>query len=505
MSDSPIQPEDTSAATPLPGEPPAAEHPVGDNPSVEQVASVQVASAQVPSEPSGGDQPSAAIRAGTIRYGNVIEVTPEDVVLNMGEQVIGRVPFLEFAGHPTPKVGDEVSVIVEQYDPNTKEVALSKRHADEVLFWQTVKPGDILEGVVTGMNKGGLDVDIGGARAFLPSSQVDLHRMKDISVLIGEHVSCVVSQVDRTTKDLVLSRRKLQEKERKQQRQSAIDALVEGELRSGKVTNVTEYGAFVDMDGVAGLVHLTDLSWGRIPKPAEVVHVGQEVKVRILKVDRAKGKVSLGIKQATPDPWETVVERYPVGSRIKTKVARLADFGAFIELETGVDALLPLSEMSWSRRVGRPEDIVQIGQEIEVQILRVEPDKHRVSVGLKQLQEDPWNTIESRFTANGKFAGRVVRTTDFGAFVELVPGIEGLVHISELSLHRVNAVTDVVKEGQEIEVRVLKVDKEAQRISLSMKPPPPQRHAAAQAAAPAKPDKKRKRPLRGGLSSHFEW
>jgi len=450
-----------------------------------------------------------AFEPGSIRHGKVIEITTDKVVLDLGQQMIGQVAFIEFAGHPTPKPDDEVSVIVEKYDPATGELVLNKRHADEVLFWQTVIPGDLLEGVVTGMNKGGLDIDIGGARAFLPASHVDTRRMKDISMLIGEHVQCVVTQVDRVTKDLVVSRRKAIERERKAKRMAVIETIVEGELRPGKITNLTDYGAFVDLSGADGLIHITDLSWGRIPRPADVLQVGQEVTVRVLKVDLAKGKVSLGLKQATPDPWESVATKYPAGARVKGRVDHLADFGAFLELEQGIDALLPLSEMSWSRRHGRPGDVVQVGQEIEVQVLRVEPEKRRISVGLKQLEEDPWATIESRFPLNGKCTGRVFKIMDFGAFVELAPGIEGLIHISELSLRRVNNVGDVVQEGQEVEVRVIRIDKEAQRISLSLKPAPQPRPAAqaeiASSAKPAKLTKQRKKPLRGGLASHFEW
>lgn len=502
MSEIPNQPQEMS---------PDGERPQGESPAMEapQTPTEVQASEQPPGPPadsSPAQREPLALETGSIRYGTVIEVTTDLVVLSLGNQIIGKVPFIEFAGHPTPKPGDEVSVIIEQYDPANNTLILSKRHADEMVFWQTVQPGDLLEGVVTGMNKGGLDIDIGGARAFLPASHVDPHRMKDISMLIGEHVQVVVTQVDRTTKDLVVSRRKAIERQRKEERKAILETLVDGELRTGTVTNLTEYGAFVSLGGADGLIHITDLSWGRVMNPAEVVQAGQEITVRVLKVDRQKGKISLGLKQATADPWESVSERYPVGSNIRAKVARLADFGAFLELEKGVDALLPLSEMSWSRKIGRPEDIVQIGQEIEVQVLKVEQDKRRISVGLRQLQEDPWANIQARFPVDGKFPGKVSKIMEFGAFVELAPGVEGLVHISELSLRRVNAVSDVVKEGQEIEVRVLKIDTAAQRISLSLKPPPPQGPAhGAEAGAARKPDKKRKKPLRGGLSSHFDW
>jgi len=445
------------------------------------------------------------ITEGGIQRAKVLQVTTDEVLLDLSGLAQGTVPFIEFAGHPTPKQDDEVSVVVEQYNPAAGLLVLSKRHADEVVFWQSVQKGDLLEGVVTGMNKGGLDIDIGGARAFLPTSHVDVHRMKDISVLIGEHMQCMVTQIDRTTHDLVVSRRKVIEKQRREERQKRLDTLVEGENHKGKVCNLTDYGAFVDLGGVDGLVHIGDLSWSRVRHPSEVVQVGQEIDVCILNVDREKGKVSLGLKQTRPNPWETVETKYPIGSRVRGRVVRIVDFGAFLELEPDVDALLPLSEMSWSHHMGRPSDMVQTGSDIEVVVLKVEPDKQRISVGLKQTQENPWDSIESKFPINETVKGKVVRLMDFGAFVELAPGIEGLIHISELSDQRVKTVGDIVQEGQEVEVRVIKIDAEAQRISLSMRPPPPARSGAQADDARAKAKKKRKKQLRGGLSSHFDW
>lgn len=448
---------------------------------------------------------SGTITPGGIHHATVIEVDTHLVHLKLSDQVQGTVAILEFAGHPTPKVGDEVSVIVEQYDPATNQVTLSKRHADEELFWHSVRPGDMLEGVVTGMNKGGLDIDLGGARAFLPASQVDLHRMKDISLLIGEHVRVAVVQVDRVTKDLIVSRRKVQEEDRVQERRMALESLVEGQSYPGKISNLTEYGAFVNLDaGVDGLIHITDLSWGRVTNPSDFVKPGQEVTVKLLKVDREKGKVSLGLKQMKANPWDDAEQRYPAGSRIKVKIARLADFGAFVQLEEGVDALLPASEISWSRRIANPMELVKVGDEIEAAILKVEPAKQRISISLKQIQDDPWSSAETRFPVNGTLKGKVSKIMDFGAFVEVAPGVEGLVHISELSERRVNAVSDVVKEGQDVDVRVLKLDIPAQRLSLSMKPEPKLR-IDSRADDTRRPKKDRKKPLRGGLASHFDW
>jgi len=465
------------------------------------------------SEHGGTANAPAPFRRGSILRGRVVEVTPEQVMLALPDGLRGTVPLLEFAGHPTPREHDEVSVIVEKYDPATGELVISKRHADEQVFWQSVQPGDLLEGVVTGMNKGGLDVDLGGAKAFLPASQVDVRPVKDISVLIGQHVQCVVTQVDRTTKDLVVSRRKAIHHERKQKRQEVVAALVEGQVLQGKVSNLTDYGAFVDLDGADGLVHVTDLSWEHVRHPSEVLRNGQQVDVKVLKVDRTRGKVSLGIKQLTPDPWEGIESRYPAGSRVRAPAARLVDFGLFLELEKGVDALLPLSEMSWSHRIRHPSEVVQPGEMIEAVVLAVEPEKRRISVSRKQLEPDPWSTVEQNYHVDDTVKGKVAKIADFGAFVELAPGLEGLVHISELSRNRVNSVADVVQEGQEVEVRVLKIDPAGQRISLSMRPAAPSpraergtpAHRGSDSPRRGADSKKRKRPLRGGLSSHFEW
>jgi small subunit ribosomal protein S1 len=435
----------------------------------------------------------------------VTRVTAEEVFLQLEDGQQGTVPLIEFALQPLPKDGDEVTVIIEGADEARGLLSLSKRQADEADFWQSVKPGDVLEGVVTGMNKGGLDIDIGGARAFLPASQVDVHRLKDISTLIGEHIRCAVTQVDRVTRDLIVSRRKIVERERKEKRAELVHSLVEGAICTGTVKNLADFGAFVDIGGVEGLLHVGDMSWGRVRNPAEVVQQGQELQVRILKVDRQTGKVSLGLKQVQPDPWESVESRYPAGSRIKAPVARLADFGAFLELEPGVDALLPISEMSWSKRIAAPADVVKPGDVVEVVVLKVDSAKRRISVGLKQATENPWAHIETKYPLNNTAKGKVSKVMEYGAFVELEPGLEGLIHISELADKRVNAVSDIVKEGQEVQVRVIKIDMGAQRISLSMRPIPPKReaHVEEHAGKDHKPGKKR--PLRGGLSSHFEW
>lgn len=431
----------------------------------------------------------------------VTRLTAEYVFAQLEDGRQGAIPLIEFSGQPVPGTGDTLTVIIQSVDEGTGLLALSKQQADELGFWDAVKEGDLLEGVITGMNKGGLDVDIGGARAFLPGSQVDVRPVRDISVLIGEHVKCIVTQVDRTARDLIVSRRKYLRKELKKRRSELFDGLEEGQTRTGTVASLTDYGAFVDVGGANGLLHLTDMTWKRLNHPSDLLKVGQELTVRVLHVDRKEGKISLGLKQLEPDPWDGIETRYPKDKRVTGTVRSLTDFGAFLELEPGIEALLPVSEMSWSRRPVHPSEVVKRGETREVVVLKVSTEKRRISVGLKQLEENPWASVETRFPANATVKGKVTRIIDFGAFVELAPGVEGLIHISELSDRRVRAVGDVVQEGQEVEARVLKVDQAAQRISLSMRPPEPEHRAAEGDRA----TKKRKRPLRGGLASHFEW
>lgn len=451
--------------------------------------------------PEQAAAPASAERT-HVTAGRVVRVTSSEIIVEVEGGKQGSVSIEEFLGQPLPRPGDDVGVsVVSDQTETGGPLVLSKRQADEASFWDAVKPGDILEGVVTGMNKGGLDIDIGGARAFLPASQVDVRRIKDISVLIGEHVRCVVTQVDPTTRDLIVSRRKVIDKEKREKRAEAVSALQEGELRKGTVSNIADFGAFVDVGGVEGLLHITDMTWGRIKHPSELVQQGQELEVLVLKVDRNSGKVSLGLKQAKPDPWTDVETKYPAGARVKGRVLRFADFGAFVELEPGVEALLPIGEISWTRRINHPSEVINLGDELELAVLKTDAVKRRISLGLKQTEENPWDAVERLHPASTTAKGKVVKIMEFGAFVELLPGVEGLIHISELSDRRVRTVGDVVKEGQEVEVRVLRIDRKAQRISLSMRPAPQEEEARPEEKA--KP--KKKRPLRGGLSSHFEW
>jgi len=448
------------------------------------------------------ERPAAPAAQG-LYLGRITEVLGEDVFVDLGPHGKGTVPVAEFGRDDPPAPGREIHVMIQQFDPAGGYMLLSKKKADRELAWQGLREREIVEGRVTAMNKGGLEVNIRGIRAFMPASQCDVHRMRDISVLLSQDVRVEVLEVNRSKGEVVVSRRNALIRDREAARRRTLDEIREGDVRQGVVGNLTEYGAFVNIGGVDGLLHISDMSWGRVPRPEEVVRPGQEIQVKVLKVDRARGKVSLGLKQLVPNPWEDADARYTPGMRVRGRVTRLAEFGAFVELEPGLEGLIPLSEMSWSRNVRQPSDLLQEGQTVEPVVLSIDKAKCRLSLGLKQTTEDPWANIAQRYPKDAVVTGKVTRLAEFGAFVELEPGIEGLVHISEMSERRIRKPDEVVQAGSEVKVRVLNVDTDKRRLSLSLRPPP---KPAPKGPEPAAREKaKRKRPLRGGLASHFEW
>jgi small subunit ribosomal protein S1 len=438
--------------------------------------------------------------------GRIVGVHGDDVFIDVGGRAEGICPLEQFDS--VPQVGGTVEVTIERIDPETGTQILSRKGAILAASWASLRRGAIVEGRVTGMNKGGLELDLNGIRAFMPASQCDVHRMRDVSVLIGERLVCEVTEVDRRDENVLVSRRRLQEREIAESRDRLMTELAEGQIRTGIVGNVTDFGAFVDLGGVDGLIHISNLSHAHVEKTGDVVQPGQRVEVKVLKINRETGKIALGLKQAQADPWATVLEKYPVGTHLHARVIRMADFGAFVEIEPGVDALIPISEMSWIKRVRHPSEILSEGQVVSASVLKVDVEKRRISLSLKQLETDPWAGVDAEFPANSVVLGRVARTTDFGAFVELRAGVEGLVHISEMSDSHVRRASDVAKPGDEVKVKILGVDMEARKISLSMK-----QASEAYAGAPgesggvadAKKDKKRKKPLRGGLSTDNGW
>jgi len=446
--------------------------------------------------------------SGSRRRAKIVGIYENDVFIDLGGKSQGVVARSQFGKEEVLEIGSEVEVVIERYDADSGLLITSRDGAVREAHWDSLTVGTVVEGRITGMNKGGLEVNLNGIRGFMPASHVDVAHVKDISIFLGQKVLCEILELNRRARNVLLSRRKVVQREQQERKKTLLDELAPGQVRKGVVGNLTDFGAFVDLGGIDGLIHISDLSYRQVNRVSDVLEPGQTVEVKVLKVDKKRERISLGLKQVKPDPWAGVGEQYPVDTKLTVRVLRLERFGAFVELEEGVDGLIPMSEMSWSR-IGRLSDVLQVGQTVEAVVIRVEPEKRRIALSLKQVEADPWAGVLESFPKNSTITGRVTKCTDFGAFVELVPGVEGLVHISELSDQRVKKCEDVVQPGQEVEVRVLDVDTEQRRISLSVK--------AAQAAAQAPPEegapqaekqqpkKKRKRPLRGGLASHFEW
>ena len=456
---------------------------------------------------TGPGAPPEQVEPGTELTGTVVGVTEDDVFLELGTKLQGVLARSQFGKKERVDTGRRVDVVVEGFDEESGLLTVSRKGQIQRATWANLARGNLVEGRVVGLNKGGLEVDLKGIRAFMPASQVDIVPRRDISELLNEVVRCEVLEVDRRGSNVLLSRRKVLEKEHAEAREHLLDDIEVGQTRTGTVGNITDFGAFVDLGGVDGLVHISDMSWGSVEKVSDLVEPGQQVEVRVLKIDKKRNRISLGMKQALPDPWEHVAERYPVNTQLKARVVRLADFGVFAELEPGVEGLVPISEMGWSR-VRQTSDVVNVGDMIDVVVIRVEMPKRRIALSIKQALADPWAGVLESYAPQSLVQGKVTRLADFGAFVELAPGVEGLVHISELADRRVRSCSEVVEPGQEVEVRVLGVDAESRRISLSIRAVAAPEAAGAdqgeRATGPARRERtKRKRPLRGGVS--WEW
>jgi small subunit ribosomal protein S1 len=366
-----------------------------------------------------------------------------------------------------------VDVYLEQKEDSEGLIVLSREKAEKIKIWDELskvyEKGGGVSGTILGRTKGGLIVDI-GVRAFLPGSQVDLRPVRDLDKLIGKSFPMKIIKLNQKRGNIVLSRRELLEEERKHLKESTLAGLDEGKRIKGKIKNITEYGAFVDLGGLDGLLHITDMSWGRVGHPTELFQVGDEIDVVVLKFDRANERVSLGYKQRLPDPWESVEQKYPLGTKMKGKVVSLTDYGAFVELEEGIEGLVHISEMSWTQRVKHPSKVVAIGDSVEVVILDVDRANKRISLGMRQAEPNPWNFIEERYPVGTRIDGRVRNLADFGAFVELEEGIDGLIHISDMSwTKRVRHPSEILKKGEKVEAIVLHVDKANHRISLGLK------------------------------------
>ncbi|OLB38513.1 MAG: 30S ribosomal protein S1 [Candidatus Rokubacteria bacterium 13_2_20CM_2_64_8] len=419
---------------------------------------------------SGGRM--AEFEEGEVVRGRVVHIGTGEVLVDVGYKSEGAIPIEEFRGN-LPKVGEDIDVYLEAKEDSEGLIVLSKEKADKIRVWdaitQAYDKGTPVEGRIVEVVKGGLAVDV-GVKAFLPGSQVDLRPVKNLASLVGQHVRSKVIKLNRRRGNVVLSRRAVLEEEREEKKKHTLEVLHEGMTLTGTVKNITDYGAFIDLGGIDGLLHVTDMSWGRVGHPSEIFQVGDQVDVVVLHFDRDTGRVSLGYKQKQSDPWENVEQKYPAGHKARGRVVSLTNYGAFIELEAGVEGLVHVSEMSWTRRVRHPSKLVNVGEEVDVVVLDVNRGAKRISLGMKQVEADPWTTIEERYQPGNRVTGRVRNLTDFGAFIELEPGVDGLLHISDMSWTRsVGHPSEVLKKGQEVETQILNIDRDNKRISLGLK------------------------------------
>ncbi len=414
------------------------------------------------------------IEEGEVVHGRVVEVRDSEVLVDIGYKSEGTIAMEEFRHAGTlPKVGDEIEVYLESKEDSEGLIVLSKDKADKIKVWDAISKshdsGTPVEGKVVEVVKGGLSVDV-GVRAFLPGSQVDLRPVKNLASMLGQVIRAKVIKLNRRRGNVVLSRRAVLEEEREEKRKHTLSVLSEGMVLTGAVKNISDYGAFIDLGGIDGLLHVTDMSWGRVGHPSEIFQIGDQVEVVVLHFDRETGRVSLGYKQKSSDPWAVVDERYPVGAKAQGRVVSLTNYGAFVELEPGVEGLVHVSEMSWTRRVRHPSKLVNVGDMVDVMVLDVNRATKRISLGMKQVEADTWATIDERYKPGERVEGKVRNLTDFGAFVELEPGVDGLLHISDMSWTRnIGHPSEILKKGQSIETQILNVDRDSKRISLGLK------------------------------------
>ena len=423
----------------------------------------------------------ATIDVNKIVEGRIIRIEGDAILIDVGYKSEGTIPLNEWGEEDeSPCVGQTVNVLVEDVedamgvtdDPHGM-VSLSKRKAEKIIAWQemmkTVREGEVVTGQVTRKIKGGLLVDI-GVNVFLPASQVDIRRPGDIGDFIGRTIQCEVLKIDEARRNIVVSRRSLIEAQRQEDREQLLGELEIGQLRKGVVKNIAEFGAFVDLGGIDGLLHITDMSWGRIGHPSEMVSIDQEIEVQILHIDREKEKIALGLKQKTPSPWENVAEKYPVGQVVEGGVVNVMSYGVFVKLEEGIEGLVHISEMSWTRRISHPSELVDIGDEIKVVVLGINKEKQEISLGMKQTQENPWDQVAGRYPPGTIVKGKVRNLTNYGAFIEIEEGIDGLLHVSDMSWTRkVSHPNEVLEKGQHVECKVLSVEQHRRRIALGLK------------------------------------
>ena len=415
------------------------------------------------------------LEEGTITEGRVVAVTKDKVVVDIGYKSEGMIPNDQFSTEElqNTKVGDRLQVYIEECEDADGNLVLSKEKAEKMKIWEELEKlfndGKSIDGKIVARIKGGMMVDI-GVKAFLPGSQIDLHPVRDLDGLVGRTFPLKIIKINHRRGNVVVSRRVLLEETRDSKRKTTLSTLKEGQLIQGVVKNITDYGAFIDLGGIDGLLHITDMSWGRVGHPSEMFNIGDKVEVSVLKYDRETGRISLGLKQKSADPWSGVAAKYPIGTRVRGRVVSLTDYGAFIELEPGVEGLVHVSVMSWTHEVRHPSRVVSIGDQVEAAVLNVDPASRKISLGMKQTAPNPWDMVEGKYAIGTRIEGKVKSLTDFGAFVGLEEGIDGLIHISDMSWTKhIKHPSELFKKGQKVEAIVLRIDKEKERLSLGYK------------------------------------
>lgn len=413
------------------------------------------------------------IEIDSIVQGTVVSVTKDAVMVDVGYKSEGIVPIEHFEDPSSVKEGSKVDVLLEAVEDDEGLVLLSKRKADRVRGWEKViathNEGDVVTGKVTRKIKGGLLLDI-GVPVFLPASQISIRRVGDVGEYIGRDIECKIIKIDEPRMNIVVSRRKLLEEQREQEKTQLLQEIEVGQVRKGAVKNITDFGAFVDLGGIDGLLHITDMSWGRINHPSEMVKIDDEIDVKVLKVDKERERISLGLKQTQPSPWDTIEEKYPVGSKVKGRVVNVLSYGAFVELEEGIEGLVHVSEMSWTRRINHPSAMVKVNDELEVVVLDIKKDKQEISLGMKQVEINPWTLVNEKYPVGSMVEGTVRNLTNYGAFIELEEGIDGLLHVSDMSwTKKVLHPSELLKKGDQVRAVVLEVDQERKRVALGLK------------------------------------
>ena len=411
--------------------------------------------------------------AGEIVKGTVIEVRPKEVLVDIGYKSEGVISGNEFIDIKTVKVGDLVDVLIEKLEDKDGMVILSKEKAEFKQNWDKIlticNEGGTIQGKVTAIVKGGLIVNI-GVEAFLPASQIDVTTPKNLAQYVNNTYEFKVVKINQDRQNIVLSRRELIEAERTDRRQKLLGEMVPGDIRKGTVKNITDFGAFIDLNGIDGLLHITDMSWGRIGHPSEILKVGQDIDVVVLDINKEKERVSLGLKQKMANPWDLIESKFPVGTKVKGKVVNLVPYGAFVELEPGVEGLIHVTELSWTKRIAKPSDVLKQDQEVEAVVLGINRDEQKISLGIRQLETNPWDNAEAKYKPGAKVKGKIRNLTSYGAFIELEEGLDGMIHVSDISWTRkINHPSEVLKKGDEVEAVVLEVDKSNQRIAVGIK------------------------------------